>query len=509
MRHSRSPAAAQAPHPRPAGASHAGERGFALFFVLVLILVLTVTGFLTATSTRIDTQIVNTVKNERAAFYAAEAGIAEAHARLVQTGTATANPSGVGSFQASFTGTYAPDASDPLWNAEIVFTAAGTYPSKSGSNVVSPSIQPAASRLAYSTATVGGADNLRMRWARCTAVDPALGCSAVGAIRTIGGQNVLQIVSTGRSGPARRQLLLDLVVNSRTSTVVLRSDACPGVRTQGSGSVNFPGGVVVNSTCATAMSAGGSSTITAAGPISVVGSSTSGNISPTPTTGADPVVDPLAGLAYPAIGPNRRGAGTQALPVKMQVSGTTTLQPGTYFGGIEFRSNSNVTLNPGVYVIAGGGFKVASNAQVQSAAGGVMIFNTCTPNLLGTGCTALSAGQYASIDVSANRPLTLRAMTTTTATTAGNAAWAGIIIFQDRANARPLYFTSGATGDVNGLIYAPIATIEMSGGADLLHSQLLVGAVNLQGGPVIGEPEVWLNIGGGSGTATAVAWADR
>src|SRR5690606_38403457 len=152
--------------------------------------------------------------------YAAEAGLAEAQARLVQTANATASPSGVGTFPASFTGAYAPDPGDPAWRAEIVFTSAGTYPSKSGSTVITPSIQPAAARLAYSTSTVGSPENHRIGWSLCTAVDETRGCSAVGAIRTVGGKNVLQVVSTGRSGAARRRLVLDLAVGGNTSAVV-------------------------------------------------------------------------------------------------------------------------------------------------------------------------------------------------------------------------------------------------------------------------------------------------
>lgn len=518
-RRSRSAAATSIPG---AAASRPQERGFALVFVLILVLVLTVTGFLTSSTTRIDTQIVTTVKNERAAFYAAEAGIAEAQARLAQTGATTSSPSGVGTFDASFTGAFAPDAGDPAWNAEIVFTTSGTYPSKitGTSTVVTPSIQPAATRVAYSTSTVGDADNLRIGWSICGTVDPSRGCAAIGAIRTIDGQNVLQIVSTGRSGPARRQLVLDLVAGSRTSTVVLRSDLCPGVRTQGSGEVNFPGAVVVNSTCSTAMSAGGSSEISADGPIDVVGSGTSGNISPAPTTGSSAAPDPLAlvsppmtlaqlAATIPNTSPFRVQNASRASPSTRQVSGTETLQPGTYFGGISIRSGANATLDPGVYVLAGGGFTVAANGQVRSAAGGVMLYNTCTPNAAGTACVTTAPGRYTSIDVSANRPIVLRAMTESTAVSPLSPDWAGIVIFQDRANAQPLSFTSGATGDVNGLIYAPIATLTMSGNADLLHSQLLVGAIDLQGGPLIGEPDVWLNIGGGSGETTAVAWSDR
>lgn len=477
------------------------EAGFALLFILVLMLVVTVSVFLMAGTTRVDTQIVNTIRNERMAFYAAEAGIAEAQLRLSSTAASTVNPSGVGSFDASFTGTLAPDPGNPAWNAEIVFTSAGAYPSKSGNRVTTPSIQPAASRIAYSTTTPGDASNLRAQWSLCTAVDAARGCSAVGAIRTIGGQNVLQVTSIGRSGTARRQLLLDLVVNSRSSAVVLRSDICPGVNAQGSGSVAFPGGVTVNSTCATAVTAGGSSSITASGPIQVVGSGTSGTISPTPTTGAAAVSDPLASLAVPSFPsaslPVRNG--TQALPVRLSIGNTRTLNPGVYYGGISIGSGGNVTMSPGVYVMAGGGFAVSANGQIPTATG-VTIYNTCAPVLIGSGCQTSGLGAYGAISISANRPINMSAPTSGT--------YAGIVIFQARDNGVALSFTAGAAGSIDGLIYAPIAQLSMSGNADLLKSQLVVGSINLQGGPKLAEPTTWVNLGGAGGPATAVAWSD-
>jgi Tfp pilus assembly protein PilX len=254
------------------------QSGFALLFVFVLILVLVVSGLLIAGTTRTDTQVVNTIRNERIAFYAAEAGIAEAFQRLGLASGATSSPSGVGTFDPTFKGAFAPDSANVNWQAQIAFASAGTYPSLYDANtVVTPSIQPTSAQLPYSTATVPSTDNLRLQWSVCTAVDAARGCEAVNTIRKIDGKNVLQIVSTGRSGPARRQLTMDLFLGDATSAVVLRSDICPGVNAQGSGTIEFPGGVTVNSDCDTAMRTKGASAITAAGPIQVQGGGYTGD----------------------------------------------------------------------------------------------------------------------------------------------------------------------------------------------------------------------------------------
>ncbi|MBL4830076.1 MAG: hypothetical protein JKY55_09380 [Aliivibrio sp.] len=56
-------------------------------------------------------------------------------------------------------------------------------------------------------------------------------------------------------------------------------------------------------------------------------------------------------------------------------SGSTTLNPGTYCGGI-FIKKGNVTLNPGVYILRGGGLRVeGGNANLTGSS--VSFYNTC------------------------------------------------------------------------------------------------------------------------------------
>ncbi|MGH7897344.1 MAG: PilX N-terminal domain-containing pilus assembly protein [Candidatus Binatia bacterium] len=474
----------------------ANQDGLVLATVLVFLLVLTLSAYFASMLSRTDVLIVNNEQNEKEAFYVAEAGITEALVRLGMA-TVTSVVANGGTFDASFTGANAPDSSVPAWKAQIVFGASA--PSKSGNTVTTPSIQHAATSLPYTTASPSP-ESLTLSWNLCAAAGP--GCAAPGAIRKSGGKNILDIISTGESGAARRRITQQVVFDN-LSGVVLRSDICPGVRTQGSGAVTFPGGVQVNSTCADAIGAGGSSSITALGEITTSGSGYSGNITPTPSTGAPQVPDPLAALPPPSFaGKPIRGLGTAAAPATFQTSGTQTIQPGIYYGGLNVRSGDDVTMAPGVYVMAGGGFNVSANGRVTSAPGGVMIYNTCAvPPAPGVACALGGLAGYGAISISANRPITLSAPSAATDPT-----YAGIVIFQDRMNARPISITSGATGVMDGLIYAKESTITLSGGADLLHSQLVVGAVNLQGGPMIGEPSVWIPLG--SGRVRAIAWQD-
>ena len=59
----------------------------------------------------------------------------------------------------------------------------------------------------------------------------------------------------------------------------------------------------------------------------------------------------------------------------MTISGTATICPGLYYGGISVGAGGVVTMLAGTYYIGGGGFTVAATASVDGSAG-VTIFNT-------------------------------------------------------------------------------------------------------------------------------------
>jgi Flp pilus assembly protein TadG len=67
--------------------------------------------------------------------------------------------------------------------------------------------------------------------------------------------------------------------------------------------------------------------------------------------------------------------GTVSVPSTLTInSGNPSICPGTYYGGISIGGSANVTMMPGVYYMAGGGFRVSSSASVNGTAG-VMIYN--------------------------------------------------------------------------------------------------------------------------------------
>ena len=76
---------------------------------------------------------------------------------------------------------------------------------------------------------------------------------------------------------------------------------------------------------------------------------------PEPTTDCPQIEDPLAGRPAPTYG----GCDHNNLLFEEQ---TLTLSPGVYCGGLSIRKWSNVTFEPGVYVIKDGEFRVDTNA---------------------------------------------------------------------------------------------------------------------------------------------------
>jgi hypothetical protein len=71
-----------------------------------------------------------------------------------------------------------------------------------------------------------------------------------------------------------------------------------------------------------------------------------------------------------------------------QSSQTVVLYPGVYKGGIELRNNSVALLEPGVYVLQGGGLKLGAQTSLYAVDAGV----STTPAVWGTACNDGSCG---------------------------------------------------------------------------------------------------------------------
>lgn len=197
-----------------------------------------------------------------------------------------------------------------------------------------------------------------------------------------------------------------------------------------------------NSNSSTALTDTGNATISALS-VSVVGG-VSGSVHITTqqgiTTGAPPMADPYANVTVPPY-----------TPTCTPPSGPT-LSPGVYCG---LTIQSNVTLNPGLYIIDGGSFTM--NAQANLSGSGVTIL-----------LTSHTGTNYPSVTINGGASLNLSAASNATTGPAGFQALQGIVMYMDR-NApvgTSVKLNGGSSQSFNGAIYLPTAAVTFTGGSN-------------------------------------------
>jgi hypothetical protein len=246
--------------------------------------------------------------------------------------------------------------------------------------------------------------------------------------------------------------------------VALDPSVAGALTLQGSATVNMPGcGVMVDSNNSLALTIGNASCLTASA-ISVVGNYTSGGCipSPQPNVSADFVYDLFATLAAPAVGACQYN--------NTKVNTDTVLSPGVYCGGIDIVSSGHtITLNPGTYILNGGGLRASGGNTLQGT--GVTFYNTVT------------AGQsYSDVSIQGNSTLRLSAPT--------SGPMEGILFFQDRNI--PTTSTAGdrLSGDSNsfmdGAIYVPSGKITYAGNSSLTgYTNIVAKTIEFSGSSTV------------------------
>jgi hypothetical protein len=267
-------------------------------------------------------------------------------------------------------------------------------------------------------------------------------------------------------------------------------NSCGAAKVHGGGVVNIhplpgvtSGGYVqVNSTCSngtpnTACNSGGSGALDIVGGATLTAPQTNvsgtckkgstGGLTGPLTEGAVQIGDPLSELPPPRLAdyPNGRcgpGAGavvtTPASPVGCTFDADVTLSQGTYYGGWIIKNGVNVTLNPGMYIIAGNGIKIAGTGAIASLVGpggpaAVMIFNTDSPTCPSGGpCQdKITFSTQSSIDLS---PIT-------------TGPYRGILIWNDGNSSNPtaeVDLLGGTDLNIAGTIYSPKGLVKVDGG---------------------------------------------
>jgi Flp pilus assembly protein TadG len=155
--------------------------------------------------------------------------------------------------------------------------------------------------------------------------------------------------------------------------------------------------------------------------------------------GTEPQPDPLRHIPEPDI--NGQSVQSQG-PVHIS-NGNRRLQPGTYRGGISVSGQGNLTMEPGIYYMDGGGF--AFSGQGDLVAQGVMIFNAPSApshkvTINGTGSIVMSPP--------------------------ASGIYQGLTLFQDRESPNEMSVSGGGFMNVTGTFYAANALLTVSGGGD-------------------------------------------
>lgn len=219
-------------------------------------------------------------------------------------------------------------------------------------------------------------------------------------------------------------------------------------------------GIYDNSSSSGAFVVKGGGVVTASG-IYVVGGTTLNNnttVRPTPTTGANAMTDPFASLPSPSVG-SCDHTNTQFS------SGTVvTLSPGVYCNGIKASGNAQITLQPGTYVLNGGGLQISSSFITLNGSG-VTLYNTS------------SGYAFAPITIVGNATVNLSAPT--------SGDYQGILMYQDRSitSSAASAIGGGSTESFSGTIYMPTATLDFAGGSSTnsLTMALVVNDIDIVG----------------------------
>jgi hypothetical protein len=206
------------------------------------------------------------------------------------------------------------------------------------------------------------------------------------------------------------------------------------------------------------------------GTISVTGgydSGCRGTVSPTATTGQTPAADPLASLAVLNVSDT---SGACRAPYGVYtVTTDETINPGIYCGGIKAgKSTSIVRMNPGLYVIKGGGLSVSGGGTVIGT--GVNIVNLNAPAANG------GAAKFDVIDFGSDAVISLSAKTD------GNLA--GLVFYSPPGQGVAGHviqnqITSAASATITGSLYFPDQQVRLGSGGTLTIAGGVVAGVVL------------------------------
>ena len=262
---------------------------------------------------------------------------------------------------------------------------------------------------------------------------------------------------------------------SPASILILDSSGKDALNVSGTGVTGVGGSIVVDSNNSEAALASGSAKVTAP-EIDITGNyNATGGASFNGTIKTDQTAtsDPLASLPVP----DKTTYTTQSSSKLTYSSGSHTLSPGRYIGGIVVNSPASVTLSPGDYYIDGGGITVSGGATLSGSQ--VTIYNAPTSSSEG-------------LVVSGGSNLNLTPPTSGT--------YEGLTFFQERSSNAKADISGGSAMSVKGTLYIPGALLNVSGSAGVMNfgSQYVVKDLTVSGSATIQTTWSGPNVAGSS-----------
>jgi Flp pilus assembly protein TadG len=262
-------------------------------------------------------------------------------------------------------------------------------------------------------------------------------------------------------------------LNSGYAIMALDRSSTPSAFNTGpNGDVHLNGGgILVNSSSATAATNSQSSparfTVQSPYGLDVNGNATGSWVADgiPVVAGHNQMPDPFANFPTPGGG----GLPTcNSLAACQDILGTQN--PGIYTVNLGGAGGTNMTLNPGTYILQAG-MDTSGNANVNGS--GVLIYNTYTTYPSNPGPTP-SCGQ---IKLAGNALSTLSAQTT--------GLWKNLLVYQDTKCTNGVSIVGNGTFNGTGSFYIPSAAFSFSGNnATLTGSQLIANTVDVQNGNI-------------------------
>lgn len=208
-------------------------------------------------------------------------------------------------------------------------------------------------------------------------------------------------------------------------------------------------------------------------------------ISPQANEGAASVSDPLGSLPAPSFtygdcdyhGSSKGGGIYEPYEIDSQKK---TIYPGNYCGGIFVKGDAEVTMEPGTYILQGGGL-VVDGSDAELTGDGIFIYNTCAKKSCSDYGSSYDKEEFNPLEVKSSGTLELAACSQASSTSCESLIeddFEDIFWYTDQdapETSKPQddpvnSINSSASAEFSGVFYAPSQYLDISSNTDVTAS---------------------------------------